>query len=275
MSTESTTPKVYQLNNNITVTQQQIDHWNAALSHVESPQEILQWAMITFPHLYQSTAFGLTGLVTIDMLYKLHVGNPELYPTIPLIFIDTLHHFPQTLDLLQRIQDRYYTPMHSTINVFKPMGLNSDTEFANKYGDLLWETNDNKYDFLAKVEPASRAFKQLNVSVVFTGRRKSQGAARSSLKYVEVDELNHIIKINPLMSWTFDEVNEYIQQHNVPCNELLQYGYRSIGDYHSTQPVADGEDERAGRWKGKTKTECGIHETSRFTQFLKDTNNQL
>ncbi|CAL9734518.1 phosphoadenosine phosphosulfate reductase [Monosporozyma servazzii] len=275
MSTESNPPKVYQLNNNITVTQQQLGHWNGELSHVESPQEILKWAMVTFPHLYQSTAFGLTGLVTIDMLYKLHIDDPELYPTIPLIFIDTLHHFPQTLDLLQTIQDQYYTPRDSIVNVFKPLGLNSDTEFASKYGDLLWETDDVKYDFLAKVEPASRAFKELNVTVVFTGRRKSQGAARSNLKYVEVDELNNIVKINPLMSWTFAEVNEYIQQHNVPCNELLQYGYRSIGDYHSTQPVAAGEDERAGRWRGQVKTECGIHETSRFAQFLKDANNQL
>lgn len=271
--THNTDNKVYHLNNNITVTQEQLDHWNKFLSQLETPQEILKWAIITFPHLYQTTAFGLTGLATIDMLYKLHANNADLYPTIPLIFIDTLHHFPQTLDLLAKIQDQYYTPMGSQINVFKPMGLNSETEFANKYGDMLWDTDDLKYDFLAKVEPASRAYKELAVTVVFTGRRRSQGAARSDLKYVEVDELNNIIKINPLMLWTFDEVNQYIQANNVPCNELLQYGYRSIGDYHSTQPVKEGEDERAGRWKGKTKTECGIHETSKFAQFLKENNN--
>ncbi len=273
MTTETQPSKIYQLNNNITVTQEQLDHWNTALSNVETPQEILKWAIMTFPHLYQTTAFGLTGLATIDMLYKLHESNDELYPTIPLIFIDTLHHFPQTLDLLGKIQDKYYTPMKSTINVFKPLGLNSESEFANKYGDMLWETDDIKYDFLAKVEPASRAYKELGVTVVFTGRLKSQGAARSNLKYVEIDELNKIIKINPLMPWTFDEVNQYIQQHDVPFNELLQYGYRSIGDYHSTQPVKEGEDERAGRWKGKAKTECGIHETSKFAQFLKENKN--
>lgn len=262
--------KIYQLNNNVTVTQEQLDHWNKYLSYLETPQDILKWSIITFPHLYQTTAFGLTGLATIDMLSKLHKENSELYPIVPLIFIDTLHHFPQTLDLLKIVQETYYTPYDSQINVFRPKGLNSEAEFANKYGEMLWEKDDLKYDFLAKVEPASRAYKELNVTVVFTGRRRSQGAARSNLKYVEVDEMNGILKINPLMLWTFDEVNEYIERNNIPRNELLQYGYRSIGDYHSTQPVAEGEDERAGRWKGRAKTECGIHETSKFAQFLKE-----
>ena len=76
-------------------------------------------------------------------------------------------------------------------------------------------------------------------------------------------------KINPLINWTFEQVKQYIDANNVPYNELLDLGYRSIGDYHSTQPVKEGEDERAGRWKGKAKTECGIHEASRFAQFLK------
>lgn len=265
--------RIYQLNNNITVTQEQLDHWNEHLSNLKTPKDILRWAIITFPHLYQTTAFGLTGLVTIDMLSKLHTENSELYPVVPLIFIDTLHHFPQTLDLLKVIQEKYYTPLGSQINVFKPDGLNSEAEFANRYGNMLWEKDELKYDFLAKVEPAARAYRQLNVSVVFTGRRRSQGAARTNLKFVEVDEVNRILKINPLMLWTFDEVNGYIQRNNVPCNELLQYGYRSVGDYHSTQPVKDGEDERAGRWKGKAKTECGIHETSKFAQFLKENSN--
>lgn len=258
------------LNNNITVTQEQIDHWNKFLSTLSTPQEILQWAIVTFPHLYQTTAFGLTGLATIDMLSKLHNANPEQIPMITLLFIDTLHHFPQTLDLLEKIQDKYYKPVNQTIHVFKPLGLNDETEFANKYGDLLWETDDIKYDYLAKVEPASRAYKELNITAVFTGRRRSQGANRSDLKFVELDEINKIVKINPLMLWSFDEVKKYIDDNNVPCNELLQLGYRSIGDYHSTQPVKEGEDERAGRWKGKTKTECGIHETSKFAQFLKE-----
>ncbi|SCU98133.1 LADA_0H10792g1_1 [Lachancea dasiensis] len=259
----------YKLNNDIVVTQVQIDHWNAALSQMPSPQDILKWAITTFPHLFQTTAFGLTGLATIDMLSKIQEDH-----ITPLIFIDTLHHFPQSLELLRKVEDRYYTPHNQSIHIFKPEGLQSEAEFAAKHGDFLWERDDNQYDYLVKAEPAHRAYNELGVTAVFTGRRKSQGGGRSDLKFIEVDEVNGIVKINPLADWDFKQVRAYIDENQVPYNELLDLGYKSIGDYHSTVPVADGEDERAGRWKGKTKTECGIHETSRFAQFLQN-NNEL
>ncbi|CAI4853835.1 CDG_1a_G0057120.mRNA.1.CDS.1 [Saccharomyces cerevisiae] len=257
--------KTYHLNNDIIVTQEQLDHWNEQLIKLETPQEIIAWSIVTFPHLFQTTAFGLTGLVTIDMLSKLS----EKYYMPELLFIDTLHHFPQTLTLKNEIEKKYYQPKNQTIHVYKPDGCESEADFASKYGDFLWEKDDDKYDYLAKVEPAHRAYKELHISAVFTGRRKSQGSARSQLSIIEIDELNGILKINPLINWTFEQVKQYIEANNVPYNELLDLGYRSIGDYHSTQPVKEGEDERAGRWKGKAKTECGIHEASRFAQFLK------
>lgn len=260
--------KVYKLNEGIVVTQEQLDHWNWSLANASHPVEVLKWALSTFPRLYQTTAFGLTGLATIDMLARLRDQDAEL--KVPLIFIDTLHHFPQTLDLLKKVQDQYYTPVGQQVAVFRPEGCSSEQQFAQKHGDFLWEKDEDKYDFLVKVEPARRAYQSLGCLAVLTGRRKSQGASRSNLQFVEVDELNNIIKINPLANWTFDQVKSYIDEHEVPYNELLDLGYRSIGDYHSTSPVKEDEDERAGRWKGKTKTECGIHETSRFAQYLKD-----
>lgn len=260
--------KVYKLNEGIVVTQEQLDHWNWSLANASHPVEVLKWALSTFPRLYQTTAFGLTGLATIDMLARLRDQDAEL--KVPLIFIDTLHHFPQTLDLLKKVQDQYYTPVGQQVAVFRPEGCLSEQQFAQKHGDFLWEKDEDKYDFLVKVEPARRAYQSLGCLAVLTGRRKSQGASRSNLQFVEVDELNNIIKINPLANWTFDQVKNYIDEHEVPYNELLDLGYRSIGDYHSTSPVKEDEDERAGRWKGKTKTECGIHETSRFAQYLKD-----
>jgi phosphoadenosine phosphosulfate reductase len=85
---------------------------------------------------------------------------------------------------------------------------------------------------------------------------------------VEVDEAG-LIKINPLASWSFKQVDGYIKLNNVPYNELLDRGYKSVGDWHSTEPVKEGEDERAGRWKGQAKTECGIHnKRSKYAQFL-------
>lgn len=237
-----------------------LDYINSQLQD-KTPQQILQWAILTIPNLYQTTAFGLTGLVTVDMISKLFPG--EKHP-IDLIFMDTLHHFKETLELVENVKQRYPTV---NLHVYKADGVNTEEEFAAKYGKELWETNELYYDYLVKVEPAQRAYEELGVVAVLTGRRRSQGAARSNLPIVQVEE-SGLIKINPLANWSFDEVNAYVKANNVPYNALLDRGYRSVGDYHSTSPVKEGEDERAGRWKGKQKTECGIHETSRFAQYL-------
>lgn len=239
----------------ISLSPEHVEHLNKTLVEL-SPQEVLQWAAVTFPNLYQTTAFGLTGLVILDMISK---TKP-----VDLIFIDTLHHFPQTYELVENVQKKYNPKLH----IYKPKDVSSESEFAKKHGDSLWETNDDLYDFLVKVEPAQRAYKELGVNAVLTGRRKSQGGARAALPVIEVEELSGIIKINPLWNWDFAMVKAYITENSVPYNELLDLGYKSIGDWHLTVPVAEGEDERSGRWKGKAKTECGIHETSRFAQYL-------
>ncbi len=224
--------------------------------------EILQWSITTLPSLFQTTSFGLTGLVIIDMLSKMKIPRPQV---VDLIFFDTLHHFSETLALVDRIRARY---THINLHVYKPEGLNTAEEFAHKYGEKLWETNDELYDWVAKVEPAQRAYRELQVDAVLTGRRRSQGGKRGDLRVIEVDEAG-LIKINPLANWTFQQVQAYIKENNVPYNQLLDRGYKSVGDSHSTKPIAEGEDERAGRWQGQQKTECGIHNPrSKFARFL-------
>ncbi|KAJ6264156.1 hypothetical protein Dda_0298 [Drechslerella dactyloides] len=238
-------------------------HINAQLAQLE-PIDIIRWSVTTFPGLYQTTAFGLTGLVTIDMLSKIAAERKSPHP-VDLIFLDTLFHFQETLDLVTAVQKRYPT---ANIHVYKPRGSRSSDEFIRTHGERLWETNDTLYDYLAKVEPAQRAYAELKVRAVFTGRRKSQGGARGHLDVVEVDDAG-LIKINPLAGWTFQQVKAYIDGHDVPYNALLDRGYKSVGDWHSTSPVKEGEDERAGRWKGTAKTECGIHNPrSKYAQFL-------
>ncbi|ODV94831.1 hypothetical protein PACTADRAFT_17512 [Pachysolen tannophilus NRRL Y-2460] len=252
----------------VIITPSQLDHLNKTLSNL-TPQEIIRWSIITFPNLYQTTAFGLTGLAILDMISKLEpIEGLKIHP-VDLIFIDTLHHFPQTLELVDKVKLKY---SNCKLHIFKPIDCETEKDFSLKYGEFLWEKEDDKYDYLVKVEPAARAYKNLKVSAVFTGRRRSQGGARNSLPIIELESTTNIIKINPLASWDFRQVHDYIKINNVPYNELLDYGYRSVGDYHSTQPVQDGEDERSGRWKGKIKTECGIHETSRFANFLNQQN---
>lgn len=111
-----------------------------------------------------------------------------------------------------------------------------------------------------QVEPARRAYDELGVKAVITGRRASQGAARANLQPVEVDSTG-LIKVNPLFAWTFPFVEWYIKENDVPRNALLDQGYKSVGDWHSTQKSGDGDaGERAGRWAEKSeKTECGLH----------------
>ena len=111
-----------------------------------------------------------------------------------------------------------------------------------------------------QVEPARRAYEDFGVKAVITGRRASQGADRANLQPLEVDSTG-LLKLNPLFSWNFYLVEWYISENKVPRNKLLDQGYRSVGDWHSTVKSGDGDaGERAGRWAGrKEKTECGLH----------------
>ena len=185
---------------------------------------------------------------------------------VNVIFLDTLYHFQETLNLLDRVRDKY---PNKKINVFKPADVSTPEEFENKYGEKLWKTDDSQYEWVAKVEPAQRAYRELGVNAILTGRRRSQGAKRGELDIIEVDEAG-LVKVNPMANWSFQQVQEYIKANDVPYNDLLDRGYKSVGDWHSTQPIKEGEDERAGRWKGQAKTECGIHNPrSKYAQFLR------
>ncbi|EJT45817.1 hypothetical protein A1Q1_05730 [Trichosporon asahii var. asahii CBS 2479] len=205
----------------------------------KSPQEVLAWAIDNIDGLYQTTAFGLTGLAAVDMISKISQDREETH-LVPL-----------------NVADTYIAPLH----VYRPPGAETADEFAAKYGEKLWETDEASYDYLVKVEPAARAYKELGVRAVITGRRRSQGADRSNLAAVEVDERG-LIKVNPLITWSFKEVKDYVDKEGVPYNSLLDQGYKSIGDWHSTakpDPNAADAGERSGRWQGKAKSECGLH----------------
>ncbi|KAJ7248534.1 hypothetical protein C8J57DRAFT_1358494 [Mycena rebaudengoi] len=233
-SASSSSSKMLQL----PLSKEQLSTINAHLRTL-TPEEILQWAVESLPGLYQTTAFGLTGLVAIDMLSKITTSPP------PLIFLDTLYHFQETYQLVEEVRQKYDVPIH----VYTPQGCGTTADFEKKFGARLWETNEDVYDFAVKVEPARRAYDALGVKAVITGRRATQGGDRASLQPLEVDETG-LLKLNPLFEWTFPFVEWYIAEYN---------GYRSVGDWHSTVKVGEGQSERAGRWAGKEKTECGLH----------------
>ncbi|GAA6003557.1 hypothetical protein JCM10207_000388 [Rhodosporidiobolus poonsookiae] len=226
---------------------------NEALADA-TPQQILTWAIDNLPGLSQTTAFGLTGTAAVDMISKISRKRKQPH-LVPLIFIDTLYHFQETLDLAQEMAKKYKVDL----KVYYPPEVKTVEEFEAKYGEKLWETDEDTYDYLVKVEPARRAYEELNVKAAITGRRRSQGADRAALQPIEVDSTG-LVKVNPLCRWGFDEVKDYIDMAGVPYNALLDQGYKSVGDWHSTNKPKEGESERAGRWaSNKTKTECGLH----------------
>jgi len=230
----------------------QLKHLNSRLKRLP-PHKILEWAIVTLPNLYQSTAFGLTGLAQLDMINKIS-REQNVKHIVPLIFLDTLYHFDETLELAQRCVDKYNVPLVT----YKPAECDTSRDFEELHGQRLWETDEDAYDYLVKVEPARRAYSELNVSAIITGRRRSQKGDRAAIPIVEVDSTG-LVKINPLAYWSFQRVWAYIKENDVPYNSLLHKGYKSIGDWHSSNPSAGNDNERSGRWEGKEKTECGLH----------------
>ncbi|CAG8507999.1 phosphoadenosine phosphosulfate reductase [Gigaspora rosea] len=241
-------------------TEKHLDYLNEKLAKL-SPKKILEWAIVSLPGLYQTTAFGLTGLIILDIISKISYEYAEENETtpqhlVPLIFVDTLYHFDETLDLANRAASRYNAPLH----IYKPVNCETTQDFEQIYGKNLWETDDSSYDYLVKVEPSRRAYKELGVSAVITGRRRSQKGERESIKILEMESGTGLLKLNPLALWDFPRVKAYIRANEVPYNPLLDKGYRSVGDWHSTKPINnDSSNERDGRWQGQNKTECGLH----------------
>ncbi len=188
------------------------------------------------------SAFGPGSLVVIHKLQALGIR-------LPVVFIDTLHHFPETIALVEEARAKY----DLDLRVYRH--LESREAFEAKYGERLWERDIDRYQELAKVEPFRRATADLDGW--FTGRRRDQSGTRAQLRLVE-DGVK--LRINPLMDWSKGDVWRYLIDRGVPYNPLLDQGYASVGDEPLTTVVREGEDERAGRWRGSERTECGIHE---------------
>lgn len=188
-----------------------------------------------------SSAFGPGSLVVMHALHGLGIR-------LPVLFVDTLHHFPETLELVERVTERY----DLDVRVFRPAATRE--EFEERYGPRLWERDLDRYQDVSKVEPFRRATEAFDGW--FTGRRRHQSQTRADLPVIEPGEK---LKVNPLATWSKGDVWRFILDNDIPYNPLHDRGYPSIGDEPLTTAVGDGEDERAGRWRGLDRTECGIH----------------
>lgn len=210
-----------------------------------SPQDVIRWAVERFhPRLTMATAFGAEGCAIIHML-------SEIEPGVRVFNLDTGYQFKETLELRDRIAEKYGIE----VEMVRP-----DTtveQYEAIHSGPLYETHPDRCCHDRKILQLRRAI--VGYDAWLSAIRGDQTKDRANTPKVGWDKKFNLVKINPLLDWTKKEVWTYIVQNNVPYNPLHDAGYPSIGCWPCTRPVNDGEDDRAGRWAGKAKTECGLH----------------
>jgi phosphoadenosine phosphosulfate reductase len=210
-----------------------------------TPQEILQWAVNEFaPKLTMATAFGPEGCTIIHML-------AQIDPRVHVFNLDTGYQFRETLQLRDDIAKRY------GIEVELKQPELPVVEYEKLHGGPLYLTQPDKCCFDRKVTVLKKAAAGWNAWI--TAIRRDQSSDRAGAPIVGWDYKFNLVKINPLANWTKKDVWGMITKEDVPYNPLHDQGYPSIGCQPCTRAVLFGEDERAGRWSGFAKTECGLH----------------
>ncbi|MFW2390280.1 MAG: phosphoadenylyl-sulfate reductase [Polyangiales bacterium] len=211
-----------------------------------TPEELIDWALNRYGEkLVASTSFGATSAVMLHLVHK-------VAPRTPIICVDTGYLFPETYlfakDLVERLDldVRFYS---AEMSPARQEAL---------YGKL-WEQGDEgveRYLQINKVEPMQRAIRELDAAAWMAGLRAEQTTHRAGLR--RVDRQNGRIKLHPILNWTGEEMTAYMERHDLPYHPMVEQGYRSIGDHHSTIPTTADMDPRDGRILGKTR-ECGLH----------------
>ena len=209
------------------------------------PEETLKWAFATFHRkVAVASGFGADGMVLIDMASRVQHD-------FRVFTLDTEFLFPETYDLMDRVEKRY------GIKVERVYARLTPEDQDRQFGAALWGRNPDQCCRLRKVEPLQAKLAELRAWV--TAIRREQTSSRTAARKVEWDTKFHRIKINPLADWTSEMVWNYIRKRNVPYNPLHDRNYPSIGCTHCTRAIFPGEDARAGRWSGFSKNECGLH----------------
>jgi phosphoadenosine phosphosulfate reductase len=209
------------------------------------PQEILRWAVEEFyPRLTMATAFGPEGNCIIHML-------ADLEPRVRIFNLDTGYQFPETLELRERIKNRY------GIEVERVQPEQTVEEYEDEHGGPLYVHRPDQCCHDRKMVPLRRAVADYDAWI--SAIRRDQTSDRAAASLVQWDAKFGLVKVNPLLNWSKKDVWNFIVKNDVPYNPLHDQGYPSIGCWPCTQQVKCGEDERAGRWAGKVKKECGLH----------------
>lgn len=223
---------------------------NGKLGEDSPPDQLIAWGMEHFSdrRLVITTSFGMEGCALIDLCAK--SGRP-----LTVVYLDTMFFFPETYELRDIMIERY--PHLQFVN--RGTTLTPEQQEAI-YGPELWKRNPDQCCKIRKVDPMIDVMKDVDVWI--TGLRRDQSKTRANIRVVEWDWKYKVLKFNPMVGWTRQDIWAYIQANDVPYNKLHEQGYPSVGCTHCTTPVPGssiGQYSRAGRWAGTQKTECGLH----------------
>jgi phosphoadenosine phosphosulfate reductase len=213
----------------------------------EDPESILQWALETVDRIAVASAFQAEGTCVLHMASRIR-------PDVPVLFLETGFHFPETLTFRNRLTERL------SLNVIELRGGHTPETQAAAFGDRLYERDPDLCCHLNKVVPFTRALHDYDAWV--TALRRDSAPTRANTPILERYELEPgrpMLKVNPVARWSRDEVWRYLAEHDLPHNPLYDRGFAQIGCAPCTRAIRAGEDERAGRWDGSAKVECGLH----------------
>ncbi|MGF1463753.1 MAG: phosphoadenylyl-sulfate reductase [Maricaulaceae bacterium] len=194
------------------------------------------------------SSFGTEAAVMLHMVSLID-------RTIPLVFLDTGMHFPQTLDYRDELIQRLGL---SDVRSIEP---NPEERAEKDPKNMLWKTDPDACCGFRKVTPLDSALAPFSAWI--TGRKRFHGGSRGRLAPIEFNAGQ--VKVNPLIEWDPERIDAYFTAFNLPRHPMMEMGYRSIGCWPCTQPSKDGEGVRSGRWQGQQKTECGIHKSPAFS----------
>jgi phosphoadenosine phosphosulfate reductase len=214
----------------------------------QTPSQILETALAQYgPRIILACSFGAEDVVLVDMMMQINTRSM-------LFYLDTGFLFPETYAVRDRIINHYQLSDEQIIQMTSAL---SPAEQAAQHGEGLWLRNPDQCCEIRKIEPLRRILKDYTAWI--TGIRRDQSPTRANAGLVEWDAKFGLVKFNPLATWSWDQVWEYIRTHQVPYNELHDQHFPSIGCTHCTAPVMPGADPRSGRWQQSAKTECGLH----------------
>ena len=209
-----------------------------------TPEEILRWAIGEFaPSIAMSSSFQTQSLPLLHMTRR-------ILPEIRVFFLDTGYHFWDSLMFRERLTREW------DLNVVNLTRDPTWEVFRRRFGRELPLVDPNLCCFIHKVQPMQKALQ--GVRAWITGIRRDQTSTRARAHILEV-QVDGLIKVNPLLNWNRTHIAAYAMLYELPEHPLLEKGYASIGCAPCTRPIREGEDERAGRWAGVGKTECGLH----------------